>query len=147
VERKDAKAQVSGSRGQVVDQKVLKYDRVPLEDGQSLKSGELVEVELVVTSKNDYEYLLFEDMKPAGFEADDVRSGYDYSSGMSIYREFHDERVALFARALPLGKHSLTYRLRAEVPGKFSALPAKAHAMYAPELRANSDEFKVGVVD
>jgi hypothetical protein len=76
-----------------------------------------------------------------------VRSGYDYNSGLWVYREFHDERVALFARELPLGKHSLTYRLRAEVPGKFSALPAKAQAMYAPELRGNSDEFKVGVRD
>ena len=147
IERKDAKAQVSGSRGQVVQQNVLKYDREPLKDGDVLKSGELVEAELIVESKNDYEYLLFEDMKPAGFEADDVRSGYDYSTGLPIYREFHDERVSMFARTLPLGKHSMTYRLRAEVPGKFSALPAKAHAMYAPELRANSDEFKVGVRD
>jgi uncharacterized protein YfaS (alpha-2-macroglobulin family) len=147
IERKGAKALVSGSRGQAVQQNVLKFDRQPLNDGDVLKSGELVEVELIVESKNDYEYLLFEDMKPAGFEADDVRSGYDYSTGLWIYREFHDERVALFARTLPLGKHSMTYRLRAEVPGKFSALPAKAHAMYAPELRANSDEFKIGVRD
>jgi hypothetical protein len=33
------------------------------------------------------------------------------------------------------------------VPGRFSALPAKAAAMYAPELRANSDELKVRVED
>ena len=30
-----------------------------------------------------------------------------------------------FVRALPLGKHNLSYRLRAEIPGKFSALPRK----------------------
>ncbi len=62
-------------------------------------------------------------------------------------QKLYDERVAMFVRALPLGRHSLTYRLRAEVPGKFSALPAKASAMYAPELRGNSDEMKLGVVD
>ena len=85
-------------------------------------------------------------MKPAGFEPDDVRSGYTYEV-LGAYREFRDNRTAFFVRALPLGKHNLTYRLRAEIPGKFSALPAKANAMYAPELRANSDEMKLGVED
>jgi len=37
--------------------------------------------------------------------------------------------------------------LRAEIPGKFSALPTKAHAMYAPELKANSDEIKIRIED
>jgi uncharacterized protein YfaS (alpha-2-macroglobulin family) len=115
-------------------------------DGQTVKSGDLVEVELVIDSKNDYEYLLFQDLKPAGFEATEVRSGYTYE-GLPAYREFHDERVDFFLRQLPLGKHSLTYRLKAETPGKFSALPAKASAMYAPELRGNSDEMKVSVED
>jgi uncharacterized protein YfaS (alpha-2-macroglobulin family) len=146
VERKDAAVLVSGARGQALEQKTLKYDRVPIKDGDALKSGELVEVELTLESKNDYEYVLFEDMKPAGFEPDDVRSGYTWE-GLGAYREFRDNRVAFFVRALPLGKHNLSYRLRAEIPGKFSALPAKANGMYAPELRANSDEMKIGVVD
>ena len=146
IQRQDATALVSGARGQPIDQKVLKYDRVPIKDGEVLKSGELVEVELTLESKNDYEYLLFEDMKPAGFEPDDIRSGYTLE-GLGAYREFRDNRVAFFVRALPPGKHNLTYRLRAEIPGKFSALPAKANAMYAPELRANSDEMKLGVED
>ena len=37
--------------------------------------------------------------------------------------------------------------MRAEIPGKFSALPAKASAMYAPELRGNSDELKLKIED
>jgi len=37
--------------------------------------------------------------------------------------------------------------MRAEIPGTFSALPTKGSAMYAPELRANSDEEKLRVVD
>jgi uncharacterized protein YfaS (alpha-2-macroglobulin family) len=73
-----------------------------------------------------------------------VRSGYT-SEGLGAYREFRDNRVGFFVRALPLGKHNLRYRVRAEIPGKFSALPATATGMYAPELRANSDEMKVGV--
>ena len=37
--------------------------------------------------------------------------------------------------------------MRAEIPGKFSALPTRAWAMYAPELKGNSDELKIGVKD
>ncbi len=42
-----------------------------------MKSGDLVEIELTIDSKNDYEYLMFEDMKAAGFEPVEVRSGYN----------------------------------------------------------------------
>jgi uncharacterized protein YfaS (alpha-2-macroglobulin family) len=41
----------------------------------------------------------------------------------------------------------LSYRLRAEIPGTFSALPARVVGMYAPELRGNSDETKLIVRD
>jgi uncharacterized protein YfaS (alpha-2-macroglobulin family) len=37
--------------------------------------------------------------------------------------------------------------MRAEIPGRFSALPARGSAMYAPELKANSDEIKLRVED
>ena len=51
------------------------YDRVPLRDGESVKSGERVETLLTVEAKNNYEYLVFEDLKPAGLEAVELRSG------------------------------------------------------------------------
>ena len=114
--------------------------------GATLKSGDLVEVELEIDSKNDYEYLVFEDFKAAGFEPVEVRSGYN-GNDLGAYVEFRDERVAFFARTLARGKHSVSYRLRAEIPGRFHALPARAQAMYAPELRANSDEIQLRVED
>lgn len=137
---------VAGSRGQVVKQQVAKYRREEIATGSMLKSGDLVEIELEIDSKNDYEYLLFEDLKAAGFEPVDLRSGYTGNS-LGAYMELRDERVAFFARQVLRGKHSLSYRLRAEIPGKFSALPTKASAMYAPELRGNSDEMKVSIED
>ena len=66
-------------------------------------------------------------------------------SGLSSFVEYRDEKVALFVRSLPRGRHNLSYRLRAETPGVFSALPARAEGLYAPELRGNSDEMKVTV--
>jgi len=142
----DKKIKSAGSRGQVVDRRVEKYEREPLENMAVLKSGERVEVELVIESKNDYEYLVFEDIKAAGFEPEEVRSGYT-DNEMGAYVEFRDRKVAFFIRRLARGKHSVSYRLRAEIPGRFSALPARAYAMYAPELKANSDEIKLIIKD
>ncbi|MCX7426558.1 MAG: MG2 domain-containing protein, partial [Planctomycetia bacterium] len=136
----------AGSRGQAVDQKVEKYDREELPNLATLKSGDLVEIELEIDSKNDYEYLVFEDMKPAGFEPVDLRSGYN-GNALGAYMEFRDNRVVFFVQRLARGKHSVAYRMRAEIPGRFSALPTAASAMYAPELKANSDEIKLGVED
>jgi len=142
----DKSIKAAGSRGQAVDQKVEKYDRRELPNLSELRSGDLVEIELEIDSKNDYEYLVFEDMKPAGFEPVELRSGYT-GNDLGAYVEFRDNRVVFFARALPRGKHSVSYRMRAEIPGKFSALPTRAWAMYAPELKANSDELKIGIGD
>ena len=102
----DEKVKVSGSRGQAVDQKVEKYERTELANLAKLKSGDLVEVELEIDSKNDYEYLIFEDPKAAGFEPVLVRSGYN-GNDMGAYMELRDERVCFFVRRLPRGKHSV----------------------------------------
>ncbi len=142
----DKTVETSGGHGQTVGQRIERYRREQLADGALLKSGELVEIELEIDSKNDYEYLIFEDYKAAGFEPVEVRSGYN-GNDLGAYVEFRDERVAFFARTLARGKHSVSYRLRAEIPGRFHALPAQARAMYAPELRANSDEIQLKIED
>ncbi|HNQ35363.1 MAG TPA: alpha-2-macroglobulin, partial [bacterium] len=144
--REDKSVKAEGMHGQVLDQRVEKYRRVELADLAALKSGDLVEIELKIESKNDYEYIIFEDMKAAGFEPVEVRSGYNRNA-LGAYMELRDERVCFFTRVLPRGTHSLSYRMRAEIPGRFSALPTRASAMYAPELKANSDEIKLRVTD
>ncbi len=95
----DKSIKVSGGHGQAVDQKVEKYEREPLADLATLKSGDLVEIELEIDSKNDYEYLMFEDFKVAGFEPVEVRSGYN-GNPLGAYKELRDNRVTFFLRWL-----------------------------------------------
>ncbi|MCH2330697.1 MAG: hypothetical protein MK312_04075, partial [Roseibacillus sp.] len=135
---------VAGSAGQALRQRREKYKRKRIESGDEVASGDLIEVELSVESKNDYSYLVFEDWKAAGLEAVEVRSGHG-GGGLGSFVEYRDQKVALFVRSLPRGRHNLKYRLRAETPGRFSALPATAGAMYAPELRGNSAEMKISI--
>jgi uncharacterized protein YfaS (alpha-2-macroglobulin family) len=159
------------------------YERVPLEDGGTVASGERVEVVLTVESKNDFEYLLFEDLKPAGLEAVELRSGgpcyarelksaevehrFGDKAGegspslvadpldvvrytnrqRSAHEEFRDRKVAFFLDKLPQGVWEIRYDLRAEVPGRFHALPTLGEAMYVPEIRCNGAETRVTVLE
>jgi uncharacterized protein YfaS (alpha-2-macroglobulin family) len=138
--------QVAGSRGQVLPQTGSKYRREEIDSDAPVKSGDLIEVELSIDSKNDYEYVLIEDFKPAGFEPVEVRSGWNHD-GLPSYQEYRDEKVAFFSERLPQGTHNLRYRVKAEIPGRFSALPARIEAMYAPELKGNSSEWKARIED
>ncbi|MEI7767123.1 MAG: MG2 domain-containing protein [Phycisphaerae bacterium] len=150
----DKRIDVAGGRGEAVKQKVEKYERQLIPSpfdplggkAPTITSGDLILVELEIESKNDYEYIMFADPKPAGCEAVDVRSGYT-GNEMGAYVEYRDRQVCLFVQGLARGKHSVSYQLRAEIPGQFSALPTQAAAMYAPELKANSDEMKLPIRD
>ncbi len=55
--------------------KGIRYEREPLDDGGTVSSGERVESVITIEGKNNYEYLVFEDLKPAGLEAVEMRSG------------------------------------------------------------------------
>jgi alpha-2-macroglobulin len=149
-------------------------ERVPLNDGETVKSGDRVEAVITIEGKNNYEYLLFEDLKPAGLEAVQIRSGenvyvkelksgalsgknstlMNYTSATDftgrtrwVYQELRDRKVALFIDHLPEGVWQLSYELRAESPGSFHALPVLGHAMYVPEIRTNGQEVRISVVD
>ncbi len=146
VPKKDATALVEGGRGQAVAQRVERFEKIALNSGDSVASGDLIEVELILESKNEYESILLEDRKAAGYEPVETSSGYN-GNNLGAYVEYRDDRVCFFASRIPQGRTTVSYRLRAETPGRFSALPTRVEAMYAPELKGNSDEFKANVLD
>jgi uncharacterized protein YfaS (alpha-2-macroglobulin family) len=131
--------------------KGVQYDKVPLRDGDSVVSGERVEVVIRIEPKNDYSYLIFEDLKPAGLEAVALQSGEALWASdqkgrtVFVYQELRDRKVALFIDHLPQGIWEVRYTLRAEVPGSFHALPVLGHAMYVPDVRGNGDEVRLTV--
>jgi len=123
----------------------IDYKRHELKPGDPVKSGDLVEVKIMVESKNDYEYLVFEDYKPAGFEPIALKSGGVYQHGSWWNRELRDEKIVNFLGYLEQGKQAITYKLRAEIPGTFRVLPHNAYAMYAPRVKAISDSWHIEI--
>ncbi len=125
----------------------LVYDREPIRDGGRVESGDLIEVKITVESDNTFEYLMFEDYKPAGFEPEEVKSGYLYDNGTWFNMELRDEKVAFFLDRLRQGRQVLDYQLRAETPGTFRVLPHRGQAMYAPRVRSISDSYELTIID
>ena len=136
-----------GAGGASVAQRRTGERLVPLRDGDEVKSGDMLEVRLDIDSKNDYEYILVEDRKGAGFEPLELQSGYKWMDGASVYVEYREKKTAMFLREIPRGARSMRYRVRVETPGAVHVLPAAIHAMYAPRLRGNSDEIRLKVGD
>ena len=117
-----------------------------------MPGGVRIETALTIEAKNHFEYLMFEDLKPAGFEAVAVQSGatlyarrLDGSDERPVYAELRDRKLALFIDQLPEGSWEIRYELRAQTPGAFHALPLIGQAMYVPEIRANAAELRVRV--
>ncbi len=133
-------ALAAGLQGSVQTLKRDKYKRVPLKSGDVIRPGELVEVELISTAKNDYDYVCFADSMPAGFEFEKPVSGYDWTGKAPIYREYRERGAKFYLRNMARGDSNVFYRMRAQLPGRFIALPAGGSGVYAPELKCNSDQ-------
>jgi uncharacterized protein YfaS (alpha-2-macroglobulin family) len=124
--------------------------RVPLEG--ALRSGDEVEVSLRLTARSAYENLMLEDFFPAGMEV--VRKpeefmrtwcgwwfrGYDHE-------EARDDRMVYFLDRVYDGERTFNYILRAETPGSFIALPARAELMYYPGIGGHSGSDRFRIVD
>ncbi|SEJ49106.1 hypothetical protein SAMN04488058_10946 [Deinococcus reticulitermitis] len=125
------------------------YRRAPLLKGgalQPVKVGDLLLVTLSVQPKNHAaRYLLVSDPIPAGTKALDERSlaiaglktpdEYDWERWNYWYsgRDLREDRVDLYADYLA-GRQTMTYLLRVQTPGTFTALPTHAFLMYDPDV-------------
>ncbi|MBR4682602.1 MAG: hypothetical protein IKP06_04805 [Elusimicrobiaceae bacterium] len=116
----------------------------PLAEGDVLHAGDEIEVHLTLKTDSDFEYVLLQDPKPAGFESQNLLSGWTYQN-VSFYREEKDNITQFFINSVPHGTLTLHYTFQPTVSGELHALPAQVQSMYAPEYAAHSASsvFKV----
>jgi hypothetical protein len=123
-----------------------------LKDGDTVVSGDIVEVTLGLDASGLHEYMMIEDPIPAGFE---IQKEEDRFYGGWLHRkwgwwysriEARDDKVCVAATSLN-GHQGVTYLMRAETPGEFRILPCRAWNMYLPEIAGSSGGFRIQVVD
>ncbi len=147
VQDKDASVLAAGTKGSLQTLGVEKYQRVPLKDGDTIQPGDLVEVELISTAKNDYDYVVFADSMPAGFEYVNPVSGYIWDWRTPVYCEYRERGARFYLRNMARGDSNVFYRIRAQLPGTFTSLPATGKGVYAPALNSNSTQLQFRIKD
>ena len=137
VAEEDQKLLHVGAGGQLADHHTTASKRIPLGENESVASGEIIEVELIAEAKNDYDYVVLESPMPAGFEYADPCSGWEWNWRAPVYRSCRERTTRFYLHFMPQGRSSFSFRIRAQLGGKVTALPAQGRGVYAPELKCN----------
>ena len=109
--------------------------------------GDLVMVQLDVERKDgDYPYVMVTDPVPPGFSFV-MKDGEYYSKKYPreyLQRMVYDDRAVFFFNRNG-GGTSIRYFLRAEIPGKYRALPSSASLMYYPDITGSTSDCVVTI--
>lgn len=115
-----------------------------------MKAGTRVKVTLTMVAPTNRYHVALVDPLPAGLEALNPALGaaaptgrVDWNVRWYEHENLRDERVEAFTAWLHPGVHSYSYYARATTCGKFTAAPAKAEEMYAPETFGRSASAEV----
>jgi len=132
-----------------------------------VKAGDLVRVTLRIIVPQQMHFVAVDDPLPSGLEAVNFRlvtasrsvaRGQDFGGYQPrhshrrhswytpfYHQEIRDDRVQLFADAVPPGIHTYVYLARATTIGRFVAAPTYVEQMYDPEVfgRTGAGTFEV----
>ncbi len=122
-------------------------------------AGDLIEVELLITSAQRRYDVAIDDALPAGFEIVDTSLGGASSAESSEtttetttdgpiplsvdFAEQRDRAARFFTGTLPPGTSRVSYLVRATSIGKFMAAPTTVEEMYRPEVSGRTDSTPV----
>ena len=95
----------------------------------SLKSGEMVELKVHVTSKRKGSYIMLEVPIPAGCSYGNNKYNTNY---IEIHREYYKNKTNIFCEQLNTGDYTFTISLQPRFSGAYTLNPAKIELMYFP---------------
>ncbi|MCL2011594.1 MAG: MG2 domain-containing protein [Cystobacterineae bacterium] len=122
------------------------FKLIPLKEGEVLRLGDEVEVQLTLNAKAPAEYVHLRDVRAAGLEPRRVVSGWKWEMGYACYEEVRDSGQNYFFEHLPKGEFRFSYRLVASMAGTFRLGPAVVQSMYAPEFSAHSQGHVLNII-
>ncbi|GEC77487.1 MG2 domain-containing protein [Flavobacterium aquatile] len=108
-----------------------------------LKIGDLVTVRIIVTAKEDMEYVHLKDMRASCFEPINVLSEYKWDDGLSYYMSTKDAATHFFFEKIDKGTYVIEYDIRVNNSGNFSNGITTIQSMYAPEFTSHTKGIRV----
>jgi uncharacterized protein YfaS (alpha-2-macroglobulin family) len=109
----------------------------------SLKIGDLVTIRLIISSKEDMEFVHLKDMRAACFEPVNVLSEYQYKGGLGFYMSTKDAATHFFFDHVNKGTYLLEYDIRVNNQGEFSNGITTIESMYAPEFNNHTKGIRL----
>jgi uncharacterized protein YfaS (alpha-2-macroglobulin family) len=135
----------SATSGLSINKKIFKLvntdkgqTRLEVNEQNTLKVGDLIEIVLLVSSDRNLEFVHIKDGRASGTEPQDVMSSYKWQNGLGYYQTTRDASSNFFIDNMRKGSYQLSYILKVEQGGKFNSGIATVQCMYAPEFVANS---------
>jgi len=110
-----------------------------------LKIGDLVAVRLLISAKEDMEFVHLKDMRASCFEPVNVLSEYQYKGGLGFYMSTKDAATHFFFDSINKGTYVLEYDIRVNNLGNFSNGISTIESMYAPEFTSHTKGIRVNV--
>ena len=111
----------------------------------ALKTGDLVTVRLIISSKEDMEFVHLKDLRASCFEPVNVLSQYQYKDGLGHYMSTKDAATHLFFDRIDKGTYVIEYDIRVNNSGEFSNGITTIQSMYAPEFTSHTKGIRVKV--
>ena len=108
-----------------------------------LNIGDLLTVRLIISSKEDMEFVHLKDMRASCFEPIDVISEYQYKFGLAYYMSTKDAATHLFFDNINKGTYVLEYEIRVNNAGEFSNGITTIQSMYAPEFSSHTKGIRI----
>ncbi|MFA9186562.1 MG2 domain-containing protein [Flavobacterium sp. FBOR7N2.3] len=110
-----------------------------------LQIGDLVTVRLIITTKENMEFVHLKDLRASCFEPEDALSSYDYKEGLAFYKSTKDAATHFFFDRINKGVYVLEYDVRVNNSGDFSNGVTTIQSMYAPEFTSHTKGIRVQV--
>ncbi len=125
-----------------------------------VRAGETLLMRIEVDSPVALPYVIIDAALPSGGEvlSEDPRTHqveedaqdefiYDWGNWWWSHQDVLDDRLVLFARALPAGKSEFQALVRLELPGRFQMNPVSLQGMYSGHVRAVSSLDSIRVAE
>ncbi|HEY8747573.1 MAG TPA: hypothetical protein VIM11_06355, partial [Tepidisphaeraceae bacterium] len=143
--------------GMNVRRRLLNEEGKPLAPGAPIRSGDLIQIELSISSPTALSNVVIEDLLPAGFEIENPRlitsvPGVDQKdeAGANAFRdarlEMHDDRLVVMGDLTRPGSGTYIYAARAVTPGSFVLPPVRGECMYDIGINSISESARIEVL-
>jgi len=140
-------AALSVSKELYLKENTMKSDELQkISSKNELKTGDLVTVRLIISAKEDMEFVHLKDMRASCFEPVNVLSEYQYKDGLGYYMSTKDAATHFFFDRINKGTYVLEYDIRVNNNGEFSNGITTIQSMYAPEFTSHTKGIRVKVI-